>query len=375
MSKSAIAIEDENGPAFPETPQQITPAWMTWALRRNYPAVEVLSVNVVDIMAATATKVRIKLTYDDAGAKAGLPPTMIVKGAFSKNVDDMEHTFTSEMQGYRDIVSGIGLNTPLCYFAGKQKKNPLMVLEDLSAEGCVEGCVFGSVHVPLTFDQAASVLDSLAKMHARYWQHPALADGGEFSWMLRTVSGWHWDYMQMVLQPEKWASYIKLPRGAAIPYKLASDPARIERALEKQWAFHRSMPETLGHGDSHVANMYFNSRGGGLLDWEMRRCPWFHDFTYFLVSALDVVDRRKWEQALLQFYLGRLKEYGVAASPSFDEAFYCYQRDALYGYVIFVTNGDGTQFWTEAANSTAAMRFAMACEDHDSLALIERARR
>ena len=152
MSNSANSIADERGPSFPATAEQISPAWMSWALQRNYPGVEVTSVSVVDIMAATATKIRIRLGYNAAGIEAGLPPTMIVKGAFGKNVDDMEHTFTSEMQGYRDIVSGIGLNTPTCYFAGKQKKNPIMVLEDLSGDDCI----FGSVHVPLTFDQAAS---------------------------------------------------------------------------------------------------------------------------------------------------------------------------------------------------------------------------
>ncbi len=366
MSNSANSIADERGPSFPATAEQISPAWMSWALQRNYPGVEVTSVSVVDIMAATATKIRIRLGYNAAGIEAGLPPTMIVKGAFGKNVDDMEHTFTSEMQGYRDIVSGIGLNTPTCYFAGKQKKNPIMVLEDLSGDDCI----FGSVHVPLTFDQAASVLDVLARLHARYWQHPALADDGDFGWILRTVTGWHLAYMKMVLQPEKWRFYLSLPRGAAVPIGTAKDPARLERALDKQWAFHRTQPLTMGHGDSHVANIYLNRKGGGLIDWEMRRCPWFHDFTYFVISALDMVDRRKWELPLLQFYLGRLKEYGVTP-PSFDDAFYCYSREALYGYVLFISNGDGTQFWTEAANCTTAVRFAMAVEDLDTLKAIE----
>ena len=332
------------------------------ALCRRYPGVEVLSANVVDIMAATATKVRVRLTYNPAGAELGLPPTLIVKGAFGKNVDDMEHTFTDEMRAYRDVVSDIGINTPKCYFADKQNKNSITILEDLSSNDCI----FGSAHVPLTFDRAASVLDLLAKLHARYWQHPQLADDGEFGWVLRSVTGWHLDYMNTVVQADNWSFYLSLPRGAALPNDTASDPARLIRLLEAQWAFHRLGPLTLGHGDSHIANVYFNSKGGGLIDWEMRRCPWYHDVTYFLVSALDIVDRRRWESALLQHYLGQLADHGICP-PDFDKAFYCYRRELIYGYVLFITNGDGSQFWTEAANTAVATRSAMAVEDLDSL--------
>lgn len=351
---------------FPASPAQLTPEWMTWALGQKYPGTRVTAVDVVDVMAQTATKVRIRLRYNAAGEAAGLPSTMIVKGPFGKNVDDMEHTFTHEMWAYRDLVSDIGLNTPACYFAGKQGRNPVWVLEDLAAPDCV----FSGPHRPMSFDEAASVLDMLARLHARYWESPQLADDGPLSWVLRTVTGWHLDYMKMVLQPKNWAFYTSLPRGTAVPYALKSDPARLDRALDAQWAFHRTKPQTLGHGDAHTANVYFNRKGGGLIDWEMRRCPWFHDFTYFIVSSLDLVDRRKWDRALLLHYLERLKGHGVP-TPDFDDAFNCYRREILYGYVLFITNGDGMQFWSEAANATVAVRFAMAADDYDSLAAIE----
>src|SRR5690606_14971932 len=121
-------------------------------------------------------------------------------------------------------------------------------------------------------------------------------DNGPLGWILRSVTGWHLDYMEMVLRPENWAFYMGLPRGAAVPRATASDPARLERALKAQFVRHTREPLTLGHGDSHIANLYFNNAGAGLLDWEMRRCPWYHDFTYFLCSSLDIVDRRRWER-------------------------------------------------------------------------------
>ena len=365
---SAIVEDlDRPGVRLPEHAHELTPAWLSWALRQRFPGTEVLSAEVTDILAATATKVRVKLTYNDAGRRHGLPPSLIVKGAFSKNADTMEHTFTHEMLAYRDLVSGIGLNTPKCYFAEKQGKNPVWIIEDLA----LSNSIYGHAQRPLTFDQAADVLDLHARLHARYWESPAVHDDdGELGWVLRSVTGWHLDYMEMVTQSENWAFYLGLPRGTGAPRGIATDPARIARAMKAQFGAHRRGPLTLGHGDAHIANLYFNDSGAGLLDWELRRCPWYHDFAYFIGSSLDIVDRRRWEKPLLQHYLSRLSLYGVKG-PSFDEAFICYRREIIYGYVVFFTNGDGTQFWNEPDNVAVTMRFAMAMEDLGTIEAIE----
>lgn len=350
--------------ALPQTLDEITPTWLSWALSRTRPGVQVTDVRVTGTNIGTATKVHVEVDY--AAPTLDLPTAFVVKGPFGKNVEAMEHTFTDEMRGYRDVVSGIGVITPRCYFAGKQDRNPVLILEDLRAAGCT----FGAPRNPLTYEQAAGVLDSLAVLHARYWEHPGLGEDGEYSWMLRTVTGWHREYLREVMRPQNWAFYRGLPRGAAVPSGLSSDPARLEAALEVLWERHRRGPLTLGHGDAHIANVYFEERGGGLLDWEMRRCPWFHDVTYFLVSALDVADRRRWERPLLEHYLQRLRAGGIAP-PTHDTAFEDYRREILYGYVLFLTNGDGTQYWTEQDNCAVSVRFAMAAEDHSTLAALE----
>jgi len=353
--------------AFPDSAAQLTPAWMSWALARKFPGVSVNAVEVIDIMAATATKIRIKLDYNDEGKRLQLPQTLIVKGPFGKNVDDMEHTFTDETRGYKYVVSDIGINTPKCYFAEKQDKNPILIIEDLAAPDCI----FSSPQRPMSFSEAKSILELLAKLHATYWDSPELADDGKFGWVLKSISGWHLDYMNMVLEPDKWAFYLSLPRGTALPKVLSSDPLRLKEALYKQIAFYSEGPLTLGHGDAHTANVYFNRFGGGLLDWEMRRCPWYHDVTYFLITSLDLVDRRNWVGALLQYYLDQLASHGIEV-PSYEEAFYCFRRELIYGYILFITNGDGTQFWSEAANTAVTVRYAMAAEDYDMMSAIER---
>jgi len=107
-----------------------------------------------------------------------------------------------------------------------------------------------------------------------------------------------------------------------------------------------------------------------LIDWEMRRCPWYHDFTYFIVSSLDVGDRRRWEKALLHHYLSALKSHG-GNPPNLDHAFYCYRREVIHGLITFISNGDGTQYWSEFDNTPVTMRFGIAAEDLDTFGAIE----
>ena len=367
MTKSYDLTEEVFDTTFPESVEQLTPAWMTWALARKYPGVRVNSVDVVNVMAATATKVRVRLTYNEIGERLQLPNTLIVKGPFGKNVDDMEHTFTDETRGYKYVVSDIGINTPICYFAEKQGKNPLLIIEDLAAPDCI----FSEPTRRMSFEEVKSILELLAKLHSKYWNSPELVDGGKFDWVLKSVSGWHLNYMNMVMEPQNWEFYLSLPRSAALPIALSSNVDRLRDALYEQISFYDTGPLTLGHGDAHTANIYFNHNGGGLLDWEMRRCPWYHDVTYFLITSLDVVDRRNWVSALLQYYLDRLAAHGVDA-PSYADAFYCFRRELIYGYILFITNGDGKQFWSESMNTAVTVRYAMAAEDYNMMSAIER---
>jgi hypothetical protein len=201
---SVVEEIDRTEMPLPERVEDLTPTWFTHALGRRFPGVQVTQVVIGDVLAATATKVRVHLKYNEIGQRQGLPPSLIVKGAFGRNADAMEHTFTHEMMAYRDLVSDIGINTPKCYFAAKQGKNPVWIIEDLQ----LSNSVYGEPQRPLSFEQAAGVLDLLARLHARYWEDPAVHDDyGPLGWVLRSVTGWHLEYMENLLRPENWAFY------------------------------------------------------------------------------------------------------------------------------------------------------------------------
>ncbi|MBV9994501.1 MAG: hypothetical protein JO127_04740, partial [Caulobacteraceae bacterium] len=105
----------------------------------------------------------------------------------------------------------------------------------------------------------------------------------------------------------------------------------------------------------------------GFLDWQPYVGPWCIDVSYFMCAALDVLNRRKWEGALLQHYLTCLSNLGIAA-PRFEDAWDAYRRSVIWGLCTFMLNSSA--FQTEANNTAAATRFALATVDLGTLDLL-----
>jgi aminoglycoside phosphotransferase (APT) family kinase protein len=137
----------------------------------------------------------------------------------------------------------------------------------------------------------------------------------------------------------------------------------MERAMEKLRIIDRSGPRCMLHGDFHLGNLYVDRDGAaGVLDWQSTRCgPWAHDFTYFLISALDMADRRDWEKPLLAHYLEQLARH-AAPAPSFADAWDAYRMQIVYGLYYWLVNP--IEFQAELNNCAVAPRFALAALDH-----------
>jgi hypothetical protein len=69
----------------------------------------------------------------------------------------------------------------------------------------------------------------------------------------------------------------------------------------------------------------------------------------------------------LQHYLHCLGHEGIDI-PSFDSAWLAYRRDVIWGLLIWMLNS--SQFQTEANNTAAASRFAMAMLDLDTFGVL-----
>jgi aminoglycoside/choline kinase family phosphotransferase len=346
---------------------QLDRDWLVAVLGPVFGAEPPCTVAAEAVLNGTATKVRLRLD----GTGPGWPASVIVKGGFAAHRELMAPIYAKEVQAYRDILPQVGIEVPTCWLAADDAEHHqhLLVLEDLEQRG-VRFC---RVQQPLSFDQAAAFLDALARLHARWWADAAaFSPGGAFASLPRwqplpalPEGAYHWGQ----IEPAVWQSFTRLPRGVAVP-KALHDRERMLAALLALQDFNAHGEDCLIHGDAHLGNLYLTAQGeAGILDWQsFVRGPWHHDVGYFIVSSLDVPDRRRWEQALLAHYLDRLQAHGVQQAPSFDEAFDAYRRQPVNGLYFWMVNP--IEFQEELNNCAVAPRFAMAALDLDSFALL-----
>ena len=355
---------------LPVTPDEITADWLTDALRVRYPGVTVTSLTSAPAVQGTASKIRVHATYDAAGRAAGLPPTMVIKGGFSAHRELMYREYMLEARFYAELAPRLpSIRVPHCFYAGwdDAQRQAIVVLEDLDARGAS----FCRVQTTLSYAQAVSQLELQATYHAQWWLSPEFETGGALAWVDALdplPEGAAGTYQRGQLKPEVYAHYMKLPRGLAVS-RAFHDRDRMERAMERLRIVDRSGPHCFLHVDPHLGNLYIDADGAaGLLDWQApRKGPWVHDFAYFLISSLDMLDRREWERPLLQHYLDTLQAKGVAA-PTFKEAWQAYRQQAVYGLYYWLVNP--VEFQVEENNCAVAPRFALAAIDHGTFDLL-----
>ena len=355
---------------LPLSADQIDAAWLGAALASRFPGVRVESIDLGESLWGTATKVLARVRYNGAGRDLGLPERLCIKGGFAAHRELMAYIYRIEARFYAELAAQLELEVPRCYFSASSADGlqSIVILEDLGAAGAR----FCRVQEPLNFEQAAANLDGQAMLHARWWEAPELDDPSGLGWvgpldpMPDGVDG---TYQRSRLVPETYAGLMQLPRGAAVPRQF-HDRDRMAAAMQSLRAIDREGPRSLLHSDPHLGNMYFTRTGAaGFLDWQSLRIGhWAHDVTYFLVSALDLADRPRWERALLMHYLDRLRAHGVRSPPRFDEAWLAYRRQIIYGLFYWLVNP--VEFQAEVNNCAVAPRFAMAALEHGTLGLL-----
>lgn len=186
----------------------------------------------------------------------------------------------------------------------------------------------------VTLAEMESLVANLARLHAHFWESPRL--DGELAWLPRTDRGGMYPVFEAI-----GLNLIK-DQVAKHPFK-AELIAPLGASLDELWALlwraQRQIyaePQTLLHGDAHIANTYVLPDGtGGLLDWQlMVRGPWCHDLAYLLATGLDVETRRREERGLIERYFETLRAHGVTEVPDPERAWRRYRQAAIWGLVI-----------------------------------------
>jgi hypothetical protein len=351
---------------LPASLDRLTPGWLTEALAPAFPGIEVTAAEVRAVLNGSACKAKVSI---ESTGNDRAPASVLVKGSFTEGLGEdvlarqwlplMAALNAAEVRFYREDASRLGDRTAACYFAQASGLTSVLVLEDLNSRPHGR---FGAFDNPLNAAEMADVLGVLASLHASRWQDPVLAtnplpdgmlDGGMLDGFLSEVN---------------WDQQMARPRGERVPAELA-DHGTVSSAIRRVWAAKRSGPATVIHGDPHIGNVFFDQQGAGLLDWQLATSGhWAADVVYAVASAMSIEDRRSHDQDLLRHYLDRLASHGVVA-PRFADAWTAYRAFALWGFVAFLTPGQGVQ--GEDYNATVGERHAVAAVDLESLEALE----
>jgi hypothetical protein len=352
---------------LPISTEEITPDWLTAALRIRAPGVTVRGVEIVDISHSTTTKIRLRLERDEDALRAGIPELVILKGGFEPHSRNVEITnmHEKEVRGYRDVFPAMPLPTPACYFADYDalRRQGIIIMEDLVARGVT----FCHATRPQTHEQVAQRLTALARFHAGSWGGREVAPGGRWAYLDEFLVSMR-PFFDHYVSPEHWSRFVAAPRGAAVSVRF-HDRDWMEDAFGRMVRFSQSLPQCVLHGDIHLGNLYIDRDGTpGFFDTLASRGPGMLEVSYHISAALDAADRRRSEGALVQHYLDELSRNGVEPPP-FDEAMRQYAILLLYGFFIWMTTE--SHYQTESVNTANAARVSAAMLDHDIMGLLK----
>jgi hypothetical protein len=347
--------------------EEISPEWLTAALRTRNPEVTVRGFDIVDVLHSTTTKIRLRLDLDEASRRAGAPPLVILKGGFephSRNVE-MTNMHEKEVRGYRDVFPVMPLPTPACYFADydPERRQGIIIMEDLVARGVT----FCHASRPQTPEQVARRLTALARFHAKSWGSPELEPGGKWAYLDDFLVSMQ-PFFDHNIAPQNWNRFCAAPRGAAVSTRF-HDREWMAEAHARMVRFTLQLPHCVLHGDTHLGNLYVDPDGTpGFFDTLASRGPGMMEVSYHVSASLDAADRPGAERALVQHYLDELARNGVQPPP-IDEAMRQYGVLLLYGYFIWMTTE--SHYQTESVNTANAARVSAAMLEHDTIGLIK----
>jgi Phosphotransferase enzyme family len=351
--------------------QDVTAEWLTTALREHWPDVAIREVRRGPIFGFKQNKFCVQVDYVDAGHKRDLAPSYIVKGNFPGENDASTGSawaMANELRSIRDLVPLIAAPAmPVWHHIAVGESASSIVMQDLTPTGAK----FFDAFTTLDLGQAMAFMDAFARMHASAWNSAAFEVGGIMgpgSFAAENRRLVNEVYFPTFFKASSWQSYVELPRGRALPNQF-QDLARAEKAWYRMWATLKQSAMVVIHGDEHLGNLYVTADGTpGVIDWVARPEHWPLGIAYFMLCALDMADRRRWERALLSHYVTRLKAHGAADLPSPEDAWFLYRCATFYPVVTWLNNSAVWQ--PEAINTANVVRAATAALDHDAYGLL-----
>lgn len=331
-------------PPVPASMKEITPAWLTEALRAGGHIGEA----VVDAIDSTPIGEgvgflgelrRIELRYDrpENGAPASLIAKLPTAFPEARAVGMQFRYYERENRFYEEVAPHIGLRIPRAYYSGTDAEggNFALLLEDLTGAARLgdqlEGC-----DIPT----AEMVVRELAKFHAAWWNHPMVET---LDWMPRVN-----DPLQLFagqLYQAAWPAFVEI-WGDTLPAALLEPGEKLGPAWTDVMNEFAKHDQFISHTDFRLDNMLFGEPGAEteliVIDWQLCvRGGGLYDLGYFVSQSLPIELRRKHERDLIRLYHHTLCEGGVTNYP-FERCWDDYRIAVLVALIIPVNSAVNT---------------------------------
>jgi hypothetical protein len=342
--------------ALPGRPDELTPAWLSEALSKSFPGVEVARVAVVDRHSGTTGRAKLRLDYA-AGARG--PDTLFVKlppfSEMQRQLVAVTDMGRREARFYAELAAETPVRVPRCYFAahGAEPTDYICVLEDIEAAGCM---------FPKSVEQHArehggALIEALARLHAHFWEDPRFA--GELSWIAPAMRG-AFGAKLIATARERFAHDLP-PVFAELCDLFVAHHERIADLWNEGGA-------TLIHGDTHSGNQFLDGGRVGLYDWAViSRSPGIRDVAIYLGNSCPPEVRRAEQDGWMRAYHQGLVAGGVDA-PALDVLWKRLRLAVLYGWVAATTTAAVGDRWQPIEVGMRATRGAtQACAELETL--------
>lgn len=309
--------------AFPSTPAEVTPAWLTEVLGAPVGVVE--CENLGEGVGVMAEVTRLRVSYTEPVDR---PPTFILKTASPAEENRATATtygfYRREVRFYQEVAGELSLRVPRAWFSAMAESSvPFAILmeEIVGAQPMdqLAGC---------TVEEAEAVVDALAQLHARWWN---AADLDELDWLPPVNNDLYKGYAQVMPQ---------LAPLLRAQWEDRLDPAGwpMLEALQRRYVSYldwwmNSGQVTFCHYDVRPDNILLPGAGTGealcLLDWQLAvRHTGTFDLAYFLGQNVSPEFRRSHQDRLLRRYHDAITGHGVGGY-SFERCWDDYRRGML----------------------------------------------
>lgn len=337
--------------SFPTSINEITPEWLTDALKRRDAirdsTVKSFETTILGEGAGFIGQLaRLTLVYDqpETGSPSALVAKFPAEAPENRELGDLFRLYERECRFYENLATRVELRTPRCYYIGMdtQRGAFLLLLEDLAPAQVgdqLRGCSSAEVELALR---------DLGPFHASWWESPHL---DELEWMPTLNDPLIVGTLEQSYQ-DIWDQFLDRFQ-AGLTSSMLHTAERFGKHLDKVTARLAEPPCTIVHGDYRLDNMFFGTDGNEpvltMIDWQIAsKGRGVFDVAYFLTGTLEPNERRSKEVDLLKRYHQSLVQAGVSGY-SYEQCFLDYRLSALYCLVYAVIGGGSVDLVNDRA--------------------------